>query len=242
MQQSRSGSGFVYRIRRCFFVKPISIAVDGPSGAGKSTLARRLAARLHYIYVDTGALYRAIAYASLKNRADTPEKVVSMLPALKVTLGYADGEQHVFVNGEDVSGMIRTPEVSMEASRVSALPEVRQFLFDLQQSLAREQSVVMDGRDIGTVVLPDADVKIFLTASAEKRAERRFKELQEKQHSTQTYEEVLADVIRRDKQDTERKISPLRQAEDAVLVDTSDADLDQSEEMLLAVCREKLGL
>ena len=242
MQQSRSGSGFVYRIRRCFFVKPISIAVDGPSGAGKSTLARRLAARLHYIYVDTGALYRAIAYAALKNGADTPEKVVSMLPDLKVTLGYADGEQHVSVNGEDVSGMIRTPEVSMEASRVSALPEVRQCLFDLQQSLAREQSVVMDGRDIGTVVLPDADVKIFLTASAEKRAERRFKELQEKQHSTQTYEEVLADVIRRDKQDTERKISPLRQAEDAVLVDTSDADLDQSEEMLLAVCREKLGL
>ena len=259
MQQSRSDSGFVYRyrIRRCFFVKPISIAVDGPSGAGKSTLARRLAARLHYIYVDTGALYRAIAYASLKNAsmrieirkgeslkngADTPEKVVSMLPDLKVTLGYADGEQHVYVNGEDVSGMIRTPEVSMEASRVSALPEVRQFLFDLQQSLAREQSVVMDGRDIGTVVLPDADVKIFLTASAEKRAERRFKELREKQNSTQTYEEVLADVIRRDKQDTERKISPLRQAEDAVLVDTSDADLDQSEEMLLAVCREKLGL
>ena len=242
MQQSRSGSGFVYRIRRCFFVKPISIAVDGPSGAGKSTLARRLAARLHYIYVDTGALYRAIAYAALKNGADTPEKVVSMLPDLKVTLGYADGEQHVYVNGEDVSGMIRTPEVSMEASRVSALPEVRQFLFDLQQSLAREQSVVMDGRDIGTVVLPDADVKIFLTASAEKRAERRFKELREKQNSTQTYEEVLADVIRRDKQDTERKISPLRQAEDAVLVDTSDADLDQSEGMLLAVCREKLGL
>ena len=223
-------------------MKPISIAVDGPSGAGKSTLARRLAARLHFIYVDTGALYRAIAFASLKTGADTPEKVVSMLPDLKVTLGYADGEQHVYVNGEDVSGMIRTPEVSMEASRVSALPEVRQFLFDLQQSLAREQSVVMDGRDIGTVVLPDADVKIFLTASAEKRAERRFKELREKQNSTQTYEEVLADVIRRDKQDTERKISPLRQAEDAVLVDTSDADLDQSEEMLLAVCREKLGL
>ena len=225
-----------------FSLKPISIAVDGPSGAGKSTLARRLAARLQFIYVDTGALYRAIAYASIQNNAVTSEEVISMLPGLTVTLGYEDGVQHVYVNGEDVSGQIRTPEVSMAASRVSALPEVRQFLFDLQQKLAREHSVVMDGRDIGTVVLPDADVKIFLTASAEKRAERRFLELREKQNSTQTYEEVLADVIRRDKQDTEREISPLRQAEDAVLVDTTDADLDESEEMMLAVCRDKLGL
>lgn len=220
----------------------VNIAVDGPSGAGKSTLARRLAARLGYIYVDTGAMYRAIAYAALQNDAETDEAVCAMLPELHISLAYEDGAQHVYLNGEDVSGLIRTPEVSMAASRVSAISQVRQFLFDLQQRMAREHSVVMDGRDIGTVVLPDADVKIFLTASAEIRAERRFRELEEKQPGAQTYDEVLRDVIRRDKQDTEREIAPLRQAEDAVLVDTSHADLDESEEMLYAVCREKLSL
>lgn len=224
-------------------MKPINIAVDGPSGAGKSTLARRLAARLGFLYVDTGALYRAIAYSTVIRRgAETPEEICALLPQLEISLAYEDGMQHVFANGEDVSGEIRTPAVSMAASKVSAIPEVRSFLFSLQQSLAAQHSVVMDGRDIGTVVLPDADVKIFLTASPETRALRRFRELEEKQPGVQTYEEVLADVIRRDKQDTEREIAPLRQAEDAVLVDTSEADLDQSEEMLLAVCREKLGV
>ncbi|MBQ3940912.1 MAG: (d)CMP kinase, partial [Oscillospiraceae bacterium] len=150
--------------------------------------------------------------------------------------------QRVLLNGEDVSEVIRTPEVSMAASRVSAIPAVREHLLGMQRQLAAEQSVVMDGRDIGTVVLPDAQVKIFLTASAEKRAERRFLELEQKQPGVQTYEEVLADVIRRDKQDTEREIAPLRKAEDAVLVDTTNADLDQSEEMMLAVCREMLGI
>ncbi|MBQ5335553.1 MAG: (d)CMP kinase [Oscillospiraceae bacterium] len=223
-------------------MKAINIAVDGPSGAGKSTLARRLAARLHYIYVDTGAMYRAIAYHTLRCHAETEEAVTALLPVIHVSLKYEDGVQRVLLNGEDVSDVIRTPEVSMAASRVSAIPAVREFLLGMQRQLAAEQSVVMDGRDIGTVVLPDAQVKIFLTASAEKRAERRFLELEQKQPGAQTYEEVLADVILRDKQDTERETAPLRQADDAVLVDTTDADLDQSEEMMLAVCREKLGI
>ncbi|MBR5405469.1 MAG: (d)CMP kinase [Oscillospiraceae bacterium] len=223
-------------------MQAINIAVDGPSGAGKSTLARRLAAKLGYIYVDTGAMYRAIAYHTLRCHAEDEAAVTELLPVIHVTLKYSDGVQRVLLNGEDVSEVIRTPEVSMAASRVSAIPAVREHLLGMQRQLAAEQSVVMDGRDIGTVVLPDAQVKIFLTASAEKRAERRFLELEQKQPGVQTYEEVLADVIRRDKQDTEREIAPLRQAEDAVLVDTTNADLDQSEEMMLAVCREKLGI
>lgn len=223
-------------------MKNVNIAVDGPSGAGKSTLARRLAERLGYIYVDTGALYRAIAYDMLQHHAESEQDIAERLPAVNIALAYQDGVQHVLVNGEDVSGLIRTPEVSMGASRVSAIPAVRQFLFDLQQRLAREHSVVMDGRDIGTVVLPDADVKIYLTASPEKRAWRRFLELEEKQPGVQSYEDVLADVIRRDEQDMNRAIAPLKQAEDAVLVDTTDADLAQSEQMLLDVCKEKLRL
>ena len=218
----------------------VNIAIDGPSGAGKSTLARRLAAKLGFIYVDTGALYRAIALSMLRRNAETEEQIIGSLKELNVTLRYEDGEQHVFANGEDVSGLIRTPEVTMAASRVSAIPAVRKYLFDLQQDLAKTHSVVMDGRDIGTVVLPNADVKIYLTASAEKRAMRRFLEMQEKHIVGQTYEEVLADVIRRDEQDMNREIAPLKQAEDAVLVDTSDLDLDESEKLLLKVCKEKL--
>ena len=218
----------------------INIAIDGPSGAGKSTLARRLAAKLGFIYVDTGALYRAIALSMLRRNAETEEQIIGSLKELDVTLRYEDGEQHVFANGEDVSGLIRTPEVTMAASRVSAIPAVRKYLFDLQQDLAKTHSVVMDGRDIGTVVLPNADVKIYMTASAEKRAMRRFLEMQEKHIVGQTYEEVLADVIRRDEQDMNREIAPLKQAEDAVLVDTSELDLDESEKLLLKVCKEKL--
>lgn len=221
---------------------PIHIAIDGPSGAGKSTLARRLASDLGYIYVDTGALYRAIALFMLRSGAETEDAVIRKLPELQVQLKHTDNEQHVFVNGEDVSAQIRTPEVTMKASAVSAIPAVRQFLFDLQQQIAAEHSVVMDGRDIGTVVLPNADVKIFLTASPEKRAMRRWLEMQEKQLAGQTYEEVLADVIRRDQQDMTREIAPLKQAEDAVLADTSDLDLAQSEQLLLNICKEKLGL
>lgn len=219
-----------------------NIAVDGPSGAGKSTLARRLALRLKCMYVDTGALYRTIALYMLRQNVQTEQDITAALSGLTVTMKHKDGEQHVFSNGEDVTSLIRTSEVSMAASRVSAIPAVRAFLLQLQRSLAETHSVVMDGRDIGTVVLPDADVKIYLTASAEKRAYRRFLELEEKQPGAQTFESVLNDVIRRDEQDMNRTISPLKQAEDAVLVDTSDADLAQSEEMLLTVVKEKLGL
>lgn len=219
---------------------PVNIAIDGPSGAGKSTLARRLAGKLGYIYVDTGALYRAIALSMLRRNAETDEQIIQCLPELDIRLSYVNGEQHVFANNEDVSGLIRTPEVTMAASRVSAVPQVRKFLFDLQQDLARENSVVMDGRDIGTVVLPNADIKIFLTASPEKRAMRRWLEMQEKHIDGQTFEEVLADVIQRDQQDMNREIAPLKQADDAVLVDTSDLDLEESEELLLKVCKENL--
>lgn len=221
---------------------PIQIAIDGPSGAGKSTLARKVAANLGFVYVDTGALYRAIALDMLRGNADTDEEIIGRLPNLHISFRHIDGEQQVFVNGENVSPLIRTPEVTMKASRVSAIPAVRQFLFDLQRSIAEEQSVVMDGRDIGTVVLPDADVKIFLTASPEKRAMRRYLEMQEKNIVGQTYEEVLADVIRRDQQDMTRALAPLKQADDAILADTSDADLDESEQMLMQICKEKLGL
>lgn len=221
---------------------PIHIAIDGPSGAGKSTLARRLASALGYIYVDTGALYRAIALFMLRSGAETEEEIIAALAGLEVSLAQEDGVQHVFVNGEDVSALIRTPEVTMKASAVSAIPAVREFLFSLQLQIAAESSVVMDGRDIGTVVLPNADVKIFLTASPEKRAMRRYLEMQEKNIVGQTYEEVLADVIRRDEQDMNREIAPLKQAEDAVLADTSELDLDGSEQLLLNICKEKLGL
>ena len=223
-------------------MKSVNIAIDGPSGAGKSTLARKLAARLGYVYVDTGALYRAIAYDCITHKAENEEQIIARLPEVNVSLDYIDGEQHVFVGGEDVSGCIRTAEVSMAASKVAAIPKVREFLFNLQQEMAKTHSVVMDGRDIGTVVLPNADVKIFLTASAEKRAERRYLELNEKQPGKQSYEDVLADVIRRDEQDMNREIAPLKQAPDAELVDTTNADLAEAEEMLFRVCREKLGL
>lgn len=221
----------------------VNIAVDGPSGAGKSTLARRLAKDLGYVYVDTGAMYRTIAYYTIQRGAMTTDEILTVLPTLSVTLGYGDdGVQHVFANGEDVSDKIRTPEISMGASRVSAIPQVRDFLLETQQDLAKKQSVVMDGRDIGTVVLPDAQVKIFLTASAQKRAERRFLELKEKQpDSYPTFEAVFADVIQRDKQDMNREIAPLKQANDAILVDTSNLNLDESEALLLKICKERLG-
>ena len=220
---------------------PTRIAIDGPSGAGKSTLAKRIAANLGFVYVDTGALYRSIALAMLRRNAVTDAEIEAGLIGLEISFRHIGGQQHVFIGEEDVSDLIRTPEVTMNASRVSALPAVRAFLLDLQRKIAAEQSVVMDGRDIGTVVLPDAEVKIYLTASAEKRAMRRFLEMQEKHISTQTYEEVLADVVRRDQQDMTRETAPLKQAEDAVLADTSDLDLDGSEQLLMKIVKEKLG-
>ena len=219
----------------------VAVAIDGPSGAGKSTIARILAADLGFVYVDTGALYRTVGLAVLGAGLDVHDEaaVIPLLSTLQVSLGYRDGVQRVFLNGEDVSDRIRTPEVSMAASAVSALPAVRRFLFDLQQDTARRQNVIMDGRDIGTVVLPFAKVKIFLTASAEDRAQRRFEELCEKGVAT-TYEEVLADMKQRDYNDSHRAAAPLRPAEDAVMVDTSGNTLEQSVALLKSLVEERL--
>ncbi len=219
----------------------IAVAIDGPSGAGKSTIARRAAQALGYIYVDTGALYRAIAYQMLRGGVDLDDSaaVADGLAGMRIELKFIDGEQRVFANGADVSDLIRTPEVSMGASRVSAVRAVRDFLFELQRSLARENNVVMDGRDIGTVVLPDAQVKIFLTADDTVRAKRRFDELTAKGADV-TYEEVLADVRQRDYNDTHRETAPLRRAEDAVLANTTDCSFEESVHLVLTIIRERV--
>lgn len=220
---------------------PINIAIDGPAGAGKSTVAKAAAKAFGFIYVDTGALYRAIAYFAVSQGAEVSDAadVTALLPKITAELKYLDGAQHVFVNGEDVSDKIRTPEISMGASAVSAIPAVRDFLFDLQKKIAAENSVVMDGRDIGTVVLPNADVKIYLTASAEERARRRHRELTEK-GETVSFEEVLADVNKRDYNDTHRETAPLKQAEDAVLCDTTNVDLQGAIDMLINIISERI--
>ena len=211
-----------------------SVAIDGPAGAGKSTLARRLAQRLGFLYVDTGAIYRTVGLYTLRNRL-APEEVVPMLEKLDIRMEYdSGGVQRMRLNGEDVSEAIRVHEVSQRASQVAALPEVRAFLLDFQRRQAREHSVVMDGRDIGTVVLPDADVKIFLTASPEVRAKRRLLELEQRGQPAQ-YEQILQDIQDRDRQDRNRAAAPLRQAEDAVLLDTSGLDLEQSLTQLLEI-------
>ncbi len=222
--------------------RPVSVAIDGPGGAGKSTIARILAKRLGYIYVDTGALYRAVGYAALTAGLDprNTEAVCALLPSLCVELTYLEGEQRVFVNKEDVSDRIRTPEVSMAASAVSAIPEVRRFLFALQQDMAVRHSVIMDGRDIGTVVLPQAQVKIFLTASAEERARRRYEELIGKGMSV-TFDEVLRDMEERDKNDSERATAPLKAADDAVLVHTDGDTLEESVERIYRIVEEALA-
>lgn len=216
-------------------MKVINVAIDGPAGAGKSTISRKAAAELGYIYIDTGALYRTVGLNALRKGVDiqSDDAVVSTLTdELKVELRFIDGEQRMFLNDEDVSSDIRTPEASMAASRVSAVPAVRKYLFDLQKNLAKTNNCIMDGRDIGTVVLPDADVKIFLTASPEARAERRYKELQEKGMDT-PYEDVLKDMIKRDYDDSHRAIAPLKQAEDAILCDTSNIGLEESIQLII---------
>ncbi len=221
----------------------INIAIDGPAGAGKSSIARRVAAGLALIYVDTGALYRTIGYYMTSQGIELTDtdRIIAALDGLEVSLDYVDGEQHVFANGQDVSSLIRTPAMSMAASKVSAIPAVRAFLLDVQRHMAATRSVIMDGRDIGTTILPHADVKIFLTASPEARATRRFKELQEKGDPA-TYDEVLADMIKRDYEDTHRETSPLRQAEDAVLVDTSELDFEQSVAAVKKVITDRVSL
>lgn len=207
----------------------ISVAIDGPSGAGKSSLAKRLAADLGYVYVDTGAMYRSIGLYAVRRGVDLhdADAVAALLPGIQLDIRLVEGAQHVYLNGEDVSEAIRAEEIGMAASAVSAHPQVRAFLLDTQRGLAANQNVLMDGRDIGTVVLPHATVKIFLTASAEARAQRRCKELQEKGQPAEL-ETVLADIRQRDYQDTHREVAPLKQADDAILVDTSDIDFDQS--------------
>lgn len=217
-----------------------AIAIDGPAGAGKSTIAKDVSKRLGYIYVDTGALYRAVGLHMLRRgiTAAEPERVEAELKNIDVTIHFQDGNQLVLLNEEDVSGLIRTPEVSMAASTFSALPGVREFLFDLQQELAAHNNVVMDGRDIGTVVLPKAQVKIFLTASPEERARRRFKDLEEAGKAI-SYEEVLKDVKERDYNDSHRAVSPLLPAADAVHFDNTGYTLEQSVEKILALVRAK---
>lgn len=218
----------------------VSVAIDGPAGAGKSTLARRLAAQLGYIYVDTGAMYRAVGLYALRAGQDPKDNaaVEELLPQISLRLDCPDGEQHIYLNGEDVSSAIRTEQAGMAASAVGANPAVRAFLLETQRQMARTQNVLMDGRDIGTVVLPDAAVKIFLTASPEARAARRWKEYQEKGQQV-SYEQVLEDVRQRDYQDTHRETAPLRQAEDAVLLDTSELDFEQSLAAMAAIIAEK---
>ena len=220
----------------------ISVAIDGPAGAGKSTLARRLAGELGYIYVDTGAMYRTIGLYALRAGKDPKdnEAVNALLPSIRLRLASAEGEQHIYLGDEDVSAAIRTEEAGMAASAVGANPTVRAYLLDTQRNMAKTQNVLMDGRDIGTVVLPDATVKIFLTASPEARATRRWKEYQAK-GMPNTYEEVLADVKQRDYQDTHRAAAPLKQAEDAVLLDTSALDFEQSLDAMKQIIAKKIG-
>ena len=204
-------------------MKIINIAVDGPSGAGKSSLAKAIAKKLDIIYVDTGALYRSIGlYAQRKNISlENVSEIIGKLHNIKLDLAYENGTQKVILNGEDVSAFIRTPEISMYASAVSAIPEVRAFLLNTQRDIAKSHSVIMDGRDIGTVVLPDADVKIFLTADPKKRAERRFEEIKAKNPGLK-FEDVYNDMVTRDRNDSTREVAPAVKASDAVLLDNTD--------------------
>lgn len=221
-----------------------SIAIDGPSGAGKSTMAKAVAAKLGCVYLDTGAIYRTVAYHMILMGISPKDRdgVKRLIDDVNIDIQFpGDGRQHMILNGFDVTDEIRTPEISTGASQVSAHPEVREVLLDLQRDMARKNNVVMDGRDIGTVVLPDADVKIFLTADVKVRARRRLAELEAKGEKT-TFAEVLADMEQRDERDSTRAIAPLRCAPDAVRVDTSDCDIDESVRRILAVVEEKLAL
>ena len=217
-----------------------NVAIDGPAGAGKSTIAKAAAKELGFIYVDTGALYRAIAYnAVTKGVIDDTQKIIDMLIDTNVELKYVDGVQAVYLNGDDVSAYIRTPEISMGASKVSAIPQVREFLLNLQRDISQKNNVIMDGRDIATVVLPNADVKIFLFASPECRAQRRYKELMEKGEDV-TFEDVLADVNQRDYQDSHREIAPLKPSEDSVMADTSKLTLEESIQLIINIIKERI--
>ena len=221
-----------------------AIAIDGPSGAGKSTIARAAAKHFGFIYVDTGAIYRTVGLAAYRGGVDRRDEsaVEALLPQLEIAMRYTDaGEQHMYLNGEDVTALIREPEISIYASDVAALPAVRAFLMELQRRMARENSVIMDGRDIGTVVLPDAEVKIFLTAIAEARARRRLLDLEQK-GMKQSFDEVLRDIKYRDEQDSHRTAAPLKKAEDAIVVDTSELSFAESLELVVKTIQRKLGI
>ncbi len=218
----------------------IHIAIDGPAGAGKSTVAKALAKRLNIIYVDTGALYRTVGYHAFANKISKDDKagIVGLLKDMNIELKYDNGTQKVFLNGEDLGDRIRLPEISMYASAVSAIPEVRAFLLDTQRSIAKQNSVVMDGRDIGTVILPNADVKIFLTASPEERARRRYEELLAKGKQV-TFEEVCDDMMARDKNDSTRDVAPAVPADDAVILDNTGFTLEESVDAVINIIRSK---
>lgn len=221
----------------------INIAIDGPAGAGKSTLARRLAADLKLVYVDTGAMYRTIGLYMARRDVDLGDAaaVEAQLPGIRLELRYEEGVQKMILNGEDVSKAIRTEEASANASKVSAIPAVRAFLLETQRDLARKCSVIMDGRDIGTVILPNADLKIFLTASAEERANRRYAE-QVARGEQVTYDAILQEIRERDLRDTTRATAPLKPAEDAVLLDTTGHGLEESLDIMKSLLKERIGL
>ena len=223
--------------------KKVNMAIDGPSGAGKSSLAKVVARTLGFIYVDTGAMYRSIALYFINHKVDSSDQktIVSSLKDINLTISYIDGEQRVILNDEDVTSFIRTPEVSMFASKVSAIPEVRAYLLETQRKLARENSVVMDGRDIATVILPNADVKIFLTANDRKRAERRFEELKTK-NPLITFDEVYLDMINRDRNDSTRAVAPAIMAKDAILLDNSDLSEEETWLKAIEIIRNKVEL
>lgn len=223
-------------------MKKINIVIDGPSGAGKSSLAKEVAKRMGITYVDTGALYRSLGYFALKQNIslDNIVEIKKYLNEIKLDLIYENGVQKVILNAEDVTSFIRTPEISMYASSVSAIPEVRSFLLGTQRQIASERSVIMDGRDIATVVLPNADVKIFLTADPKKRAMRRYEELKEKNPEIK-FEDVYSDMVLRDKNDSTRKVAPAIKAEDAVLLDNTDLTPEETVSALLKIVHEKVG-
>jgi len=224
-------------------LKDIKIAIDGPSGAGKSTLARRIAQELGIIYLDTGAMYRAVALKAIRLGIDTRDRegVSRIMPDIDISVDYHDGIQRIYLDGEDVSSAIRTNEVSMGASNVSAFPEVRTRLVALQQEIARNNPVVMDGRDIGTKVLPDAGLKIFLTATAEERARRRYLELQEKGLLDKTFEELVAEIQERDHNDSTREHSPLKKADDAIVIDSTGKSVDELVAIIMEMVRKRFG-
>ena len=218
-----------------------NIAIDGPSGAGKSSLSKAIAKKIGFIYIDTGAIYRTVGLYVFRSNVEPEDAhaVTELLSEIDISIDYVDGEQTVILNGENVSAQIREHKISDYASKVSAIPAVRAFLLDKQRDLALSNNAIIDGRDIGTVVLPNADVKIFLTASAKARAKRRHLELEQKNQNI-PYEQVLEDIIQRDKRDSERETSPLKMADDAISVDTSDIDFDESLELLLSIISERL--